>query len=475
MNSPAGEQLAHERGRSIVWESTKTKCIAPSTKVLLLNPLIIKKGRKHHFLTDWTGSEYPSSLLSPPMEFLYMHAALRRIGVRVDFCDASARSWQPTKAVRYVADTRPELVFLPATYNSVNEILTMASQIRLQAPATRIVVFGPPATVRPDIFLKAAIVDVVILGEPEKPSVDIVQGQLTENIAFLEEGTVHCLHRVLLEPLDWLPHPSRHLLNPMDYVAPFSRAYPFTVVVTSRGCIHAKCRFCTQHVWAGSTIRYHSLDYVVEELRDVVRNLGYREIFFRDQVFTADRDRTIALCERMIAEKLIVPWRATTRVDRIDEELLAIMKKAGCYQITYGFESSLQHVLDTSRKGITVEQSFRAAEMTRRAGIEVVGNFVIGLEGDTVHNLENISRYAIDLGCDFAQFIPAQIWHDNPDGNGTLGLGKRTIENLSSKAYRRFYLRPSFAIRMLGRLKDPRLVRVVLRSAFRILTERQVY
>ena len=444
-------------------------------RVLLLNPLVIKNGRKHHFLTDWTGSEYPSSLLPPPMEFLYMHAALRRAGAEVDFLDASARHLDPDKAVEFVVRKPPELLIMGTTYSSVREVLDMASKVRRRRPSIRIALFGPPLTIHPELALRDGSVDFVILGEPEKPCVDLVEGRLEENLAFVEAGKIHCLPRVLLEPLDWLPHPSRHLLNPNDYVAPFSKDYPFTVVTTSRGCTHAKCKFCIQEVWAGNRIRYHSVGYVLEEIRTILSTRAYREIFFRDQVFTGDRERILELCRKLTSQGLQVPWRATTRVDCIDEELLRVMKQAGCYQISYGFESSSQKVLDRCCKGITLEQSVRAASLTRAAGIEVVGNFVVGLEEDTKPNLDKIADYAVGLGCDFAQFIPAQVWYDNHSETSTDFKKRHELARLSSRAYRRFYLRLSFAVRILKRSRRPRMMKAVLRSGYRILTERQYY
>ena len=460
---------------SVVPNSSEKKTVKSFKKVLLVNPHIIKHGKRHHFLTDWTGSEYPSSLLPPSMEFLYIHAVLDRVGVKADFLDASARGKKPNEVVEHVCRKRPELLVMAATYNSLEEVLYMTREIRDRMPGTTIALFGPPITIRPELAFRDGSVDYVILGEPEKPAADLIEGRIEENLAFFEKGTVHCLPRRLLEPLDWLPHPSRHLLRPMDYVAPFSRDYPFTVITTSRGCVHAKCKFCTQHVWAGHRIRYHSVDYVMEEIRDVVRNHGYREIFFRDQIFTGDRERTMEICQRMIQERLSVPWRATTRVNCVDKELLSMMKKAGCYQMTYGFESSSQDVLDGNCKGITLDQSVRAASITRALGIELVGNFVIGLEGDTKQNIKKVADYAIGLGCDFAQFIPAQVWHDYASAEVLATLSWKEIERLSSRAYRRFYCRPSFLMKILRRSRSPRMLHAVLRSAYRILTQTQIY
>jgi anaerobic magnesium-protoporphyrin IX monomethyl ester cyclase len=318
-------------------------------------------------------------------------------------------------------------------------------------------------------------VDYVILGEPEKAVAVLASGDLTENLAFRENGRVRRLKRVLLESLDWLPYPSRQLLNPRDYVAPFSRDFPFTVMTTSRGCAHNRCTFCYQNLWHGSAVRFHSVDYVIGELREAVRVRGYREIFFRDQNITSDRGFTLAWCEKMKSAGLNVPWRATSRVNYVDRELLAEMKSAGCYQISYGIESASQQVLDRCRKAVTLDQVRHAVALTREAGIETVGNFMIGLPGETPEDLRTVSDYAAGLKIDWAQFHLVQKWEESGENAGVLSEPGAHLVRLVGRAYRRFYLRPSFAWKMIKRLGRWRIFKAAVLSAFRIITEKQVF
>jgi radical SAM superfamily enzyme YgiQ (UPF0313 family) len=460
---------------SVVWDSKAVGEVAPSRRVLLVNPLVFKNGKAHHFLTDWTGSEYPSSVLPAPMEFLYLHAVLSRAGINVEFLDASARRLTQRRVVEFANSYAPDLIVWATTGSSLCEVMEMVAAVRARTPPAREAVFGPSATLHPETaFAPAGLIDFVLLGEPEKPALDLAQGKLVENLAYVANGVVHCLPRRLLEPLDWLPRPARQLLNPHDYVAPFSRDYPFTVVVTSRGCPYAKCAFCPQFVWADRRVRGHSIEYVLAEIEEVVRRDGYREVFFRDQTFAYDRARTLALCDAMQRQGLRITWRASTRVGDVDAELLAAMRRGGCRQISYGFESSAQNVLDRNCKGSTIEQAFRAAALTRAAGIEVVGNFVIGLPADTRENLRRIARHAIRLGCDFAQFMTLQTWSDRA-GPPIDALPFDELARLSARAYRRFYLRPAVIRRILPRLARPRILWATLRSAYRIITERQIY
>ena len=404
-----------------------------------------------------------------------MHAVLVRDGKDVDFLDASARHWSMERTIDYAVSADPQLLFISATFNSFHEVMHLAKRIRESAPHIKVALFGPPLTIRPDMVLASKVIDYVVLGEPEKPAADLAAGLLEENLAYRDGEIIHCLPRRLLKPLDWLPYPSRQLLNADDYVAPYSKDFPFTVVTTSRGCPHNMCTFCTQRVWSGEGIRYHSVDYVIGEIEEAINRFHYREIFFRDQVFTSDREFTLELCERMRNKQFNIPWRATTRISNIDEQLLASMKSAGCYQLSYGFESSSQEVLDMCQKGITLEDMRRVTDQTRAGGIEVVGNFIIGLKGDSEENLRSISDFAIELNCDYAQFLLIQIWPGFTPIEISNDISREKLIGLTSRAYRRFYLHPSFIWKMLKRIKSRRILLAVLRSAYRILTEKQLY
>jgi len=97
------------------------------------------------------------------------------------------------------------------------------------------------------------------------------------------------------------------------------------------------------------------------------------------------------------------------------------------------------------------------------------------MEGDTVENLKTIADYAVALGCDFAQFIPAEIWHEFTSARSAEGVSAESLARLSTRAYLRFYLRPAFAVRMMGRVWRPRMMKAAVRSAYRIVSERQIY
>jgi radical SAM superfamily enzyme YgiQ (UPF0313 family) len=130
---------------------------------------------------------------------------------------------------------------------------------------------------------------------------------------------------------------------------------------------------------------------------EALAQLGFRRVRVEDDLFTFRRERALAICKEMDGRGLTVRWRAYSRVDTIDAELLRWMKRTGCERLLYGAESGSPEVLKKIRKGITPEQTRRAVEMTREAGIGVLASFVLGLPGETPRTLQQTLEFAESL------------------------------------------------------------------------------
>jgi len=135
----------------------------------------------------------------------------------------------------------------------------------------------------------------------------------------------------------------------------------------------------------GRGVRFHSVDYVIEQVLRVVERYGIQAIHFEDDSLGADRARLLELCEAMRRRGLHkrIVWDACLRVDQVDGEQLAQMKSAGCIQVEYGFESGSDAVLRRLGKNATVEQNRRAVRLSREEGLRVYADIMVGLPGET--------------------------------------------------------------------------------------------
>ena len=334
-----------------------------------------------------------------------------------------------------------------------------------------IVIWGSNVTVNPELALSSGYIDYVILGEPEKPFLDIVRGVLTENIAYQSGGEVIVTKRTLLQDLDWLPFPARDLLPNEKYVAPYVRKNPFTTISTSRGCPYSKCTFCPTNIWYMNKVRYRSVANVIKEIDEIINKFKIHSIIFRDQSLTFEQERLIKLCNEIIHKGYSISWRCFSGIGSINQKLLSIMKKSGCYQINYGFESGSQEILDLNNKGITLKESANAARLTKEAGMEVSGSFMLGMFGDTEETIKKTINFAIELNLDYAEFLMAtplpstrfyelcglsertptslsQRWYNRSYSSSIL-LNGAFLDKQIKKAYRRFYFRPRYILKRL--------------------------
>ncbi len=181
---------------------------------------------------------------------------------------------------------------------------------------------------------------------------------------------------------------------------------PAAGMICSRGC-PAQCTFCKPlaEEMFGRETRFRSIDNVMQEIRWHVEELGIKTIHTYDDTFTFKRAYALELCGRLAAAKFDLEWTVNTRSNCLDDELAAALKKSGCGMVSFGFESGSQRILDFIKKGITVEQSLRAAGICHRHGIKFLANILVGIPGETDEDF--------DLTYDFLQRIKADVVYIN--------------------------------------------------------------
>ena len=143
---------------------------------------------------------------------------------------------------------------------------------------------------------------------------------------------------------------------------------------------------------------------VVEQISYVMENYGIREISFWDDMMTANKKWLYEFCDLLIKNKIDITWTCYSRVDCIDEEILRRMKKAGCWNIFFGYESGCQELLNNINKGTTLKQIENANMLCKKVGIEIRASFMIALPGETPEMARKTIDFAKKLNPDYAQF-----------------------------------------------------------------------
>jgi radical SAM superfamily enzyme YgiQ (UPF0313 family) len=227
-------------------------------------------------------------------------------------------------------------------------------------------------------------------------------------------------------------------------------------------------------------IRYHSVKRIIEEMEELIDKYGAKEIIFRDDTFTVNKKLIADLCNEMLRRGINkkISWMCMTRVNLVDEKLLRLMKKAGCWSIHFGVESGTQRLLDLIQKGITIAQIRTAFRLTRKVGIQTKAFFMLGLPTETVEESLATIRFAREIDPDGVQFTitvpyPGTKLYELAKNDGTLksfkwedyqtwagwtnkhlvylanNRNEEELKALQKKALIDFYLRPTIIFRLL--------------------------
>jgi radical SAM superfamily enzyme YgiQ (UPF0313 family) len=231
---------------------------------------------------------------------------------------------------------------------------------------------------------------------------------------------------------------------------------------------------------------------VAEEARLLHDRYGIREICFYDDTFTAVHREVRAFCLALLEMKLGLSWNCFGRIDTFDEELFRLMKASGCHSVMFGVEARNPEILNNIGKNLDplkVESVVRSAQ---KLGLEVRLTFMLGNPGETVETMEETIKFAIHLEPDLAQFnittpypgtemfawaeknncLRTKNWEEYDLSHPVLNLPTVKSEEVLryyQQSHRRFYLRPRFVCKRLGRIRSLEDVGALLRGARGVL------
>jgi anaerobic magnesium-protoporphyrin IX monomethyl ester cyclase len=284
-------------------------------------------------------------------------------------------------------------------------------------PKIPVMVGGGVASPIPKLFLENTKAGIIVIGEGEETVSEVVDSLETKKdlkkvkgIVYRKNSKIHFTpSRVPIKDLNKIAFPAWHLFPVETYLKYAVIGYEkrrSLSIITSRGCPF-QCVYCYDTF--GKFTRYRSPENVISEMKELKRRYNINYLNFYDETFIAKRERAIAICRGMINAKLNIQWDCNGRVNLVDEELLRIMKKAGCTTIEYGIESGSQEILDRMKKGVKVEQASRAIKLARKVGLNVITPIMIGMPNETKKTINETIRFYRKLG------IVSQIFYTTPN------------------------------------------------------------
>ena len=327
----------------------------------------------------------------------------------VVFIDNNIERFSNKRLFKEIMSHKPDIVGFGGTMMEWLQAMKVSQMLRKEGIPT--IYGGPNATVRSEKHIN--YFDFIVRGEGEITINELLdcleQGKKPEGILgvwYKENGNiVRNDDRPPIEYLENLKYPLREAVNIDRYKRDddFPIKKPSDVVVSSRGCPFS-CRFCSSKYFWKRQYRTRKVEDVIEEIKYIIDKYGTRTIHFREDLFTANRDRVFSFCEKL--KDLGVDWICQSRVNLIDEPLLKLMKDSGCKGISFGFESANEHTLQFLNKGTTVKENIDAIELCEKVGMNWSGGFMAGVINEGEEDIKRTFEFVNKVSSYEHSFLP---------------------------------------------------------------------
>ena len=427
----------------------------------------------------------------PSLGLGYLAAVLEKNSHQVKIYDCTLGTSHAELCKILKDSEKPDIVGITATTPTFESAQTVAVNVRRIFKDSLIVIGGVHVTSQPEDTMKGDLFDVGVIGEGEYTLLDLVEKFKEQRSACFKkiQGLVYKddsgnvvinENRPLIQNLDDLPFPARHLLPPLSAYRPTPASYkrlPVGVLMSSRGCPY-HCAFCDRSVF-GTQYRMRSVDNILDEMEELIHKYGAREIRFFDDTITVKKKKVFELVDKMKERKINVPWTAQSRVDAITPEILMKLKEGGCWQLLIGIESADDRMLKIMNKGITVSQTSQAVKLMNKYKMGIRADFLVGVPGETKESLQKSLNFILTHDLDyvyFNKFVPFPgieltklleqkgFKFDLTKGSSILDIQSSFIytpEDLTEEDFRyflenvhkKFYLRPSYILKRLKNIK----------------------
>lgn len=375
----------------------------PEDKILFLNLDFSKLKASVKDTMSGLGQIYINHKFKMPItDFIMGGTIFYKKGFNLSVIDNELNKIRHSKLINDIIENEYDIVFLRTSLPTLNRDLIFINELKELSDKVKICIFAPFLSRVKEKINKSKI-DYFISGEAEFAFLDIInQLQLSEikGLGFRKEKDLfYNGERGYNNDLNLLPSLKWDLV---DY-----KKYSFVTCLTSKGCPY-NCGYCPYPVYQGSNWRAKNVDLVIKELKDDYFNYGIDYLRFRDPEFSINRERTIELCQKMIENKIKIKWHAETRLDLLDRELLEIMKRAGCEEISFAIETINDKTCRViRRKKIENKKIEEILNVCQEIDIKTFVFFIIGLPEETKKTTLDLINFSLKINSYLNEFTLA--------------------------------------------------------------------
>lgn len=344
-----------------------------------------------------------------PLGLLYISGWLKKHDIAHDVLDTTFM--HPDEQWQHFVNTQPDIIAFYVNLMTRKHVVSIMRRLRddHQLAKTRIILGGPEVRNHAEQFLKHGA-DFLVMGEGEESFLELItclQNNISthqvKGIAQLDiDGNLLLAgEREKMRNIDDLPMPNREAVNMQHYLDVWKKHHHQNAisVSTMRGCPYT-CKWCSRAVY-GQSYRRRSPEKVVEELLYIRNRYAPDTIWFVDDVFTISHKWLQAFADLMQQHQVEIPFECITRADRMSEEVISLLQRAGCFRVWIGAESGSQRIIDAMDRRVEVEQVQRMIQATRASGIEAGTFIMLGYPGEEESDIHATVQHLIAAQPDY--------------------------------------------------------------------------
>lgn len=346
------------------------------------------------------------NMLLPPIELISLGGILKEFSIiEYSLIDAIAESLTLSETISKINNISPHYIVTLQGFECFQEDMEVIDIIKENFQYTKIILFGYYSTLFPQEILENTRIDYIIIGEPDfifksliKYIVNEIKIQDVKGIVYKNGNNITTqLGDLRINDIKDLPIPDYDLLNHNLYYEPFL-GRPFGLLQSARGCPYT-CNYCVKTY--GTKLYYRTPEQIIYEIKYLKEKHGIKSIRFIDDTFTANKKRTIEICNQIIQHKLDITWSCLSRIDTITEDMIPIMKNAGCRRIYFGVESGSSKILKSLNKETDLTFFTNIVNTLKENRIDVYGLFIVGLPDENEIDYKQTIDYCLDTNFDF--------------------------------------------------------------------------
>jgi radical SAM superfamily enzyme YgiQ (UPF0313 family) len=446
--------------------------------------------------------------ITPNLGLGYIATSLRNNGFEVEIWDGVKKGMSKQKLEDRLKKMDYDVTGFQVYTRSVKEVQESLEKVKSLNSNVITVIGGPHPSGDPEGSMTYLKTDYAFRGEAEIGLVKLLKRlkgdeetpfEQIPNLIWRNNGKIVANPLQPIQDLDAIGMPSWDMINPNDYpyapIGAFSKKYPLTSISTTRGCPYS-CTFCANNTIMGRKVRGRSKESVLEEMELLHDKYGVREFQIIDDNFTWKKELVIGVCEGILRKgwDISISFPNGVRLATLDEEVLKMLERAGCYSLGLGIESGSPRTLKNMKKAQSVEEIREKVELIHRVTkIRTTGFFIIGYPTEEREDILQTIRLSKELPINRAQFticlpVPGSEMTrqlieagklSNYDFNNVSfqnivhvpeSMTLKELQKLRLKAYVEFYLRPRIIFGLLSEIQNLEHLKFILRRVKKLFS-----